>query len=75
MLSAIARTVPELPKARSQPRRWNAACNRLELQSRRQARALDALGRQAAVAEEALAQRHAAHLQALELERLVSARR
>ena len=39
----------------------------LELQARGQARALDALGGDLAVAEEALAQGDAAHLQALEL--------
>ena len=41
--------------------------HRLELQARGQARALHALGGDLAVAEEALAQGHAAHLQALEL--------
>jgi len=43
--------------------------HRLELQARRQARALDALGGDLAVAEKPLAERDAAHLQALQLER------
>src|SRR4029077_9586700 len=43
--------------------------HRLEFHARSQARALDALGGDLAVAEEALAQGDAAHLQALERER------
>src|ERR1700732_2153402 len=43
--------------------------HRLELQARRQARALHALGGDLAVAEKPLTQRDAAHLQALELKR------
>src|SRR5262249_48076020 len=41
----------------------------LELQARRHPRPLDALGRNLAVAEEPLAERDTAHLQALELQR------
>ncbi len=41
----------------------------LELESRGHARAVDSLGRDLAIAEETLAQRNAAHLQTLELER------
>src|SRR4029077_14776672 len=52
------------PAARAERR-----LHRLELESCRQARALEALGGDLAVAEEALADADAAHLQALKLER------
>src|SRR5215472_11978033 len=55
--SPMARTAPE------------CRLHRLELQARSQACALEAPCRDLAVAEEPLALRHAAHLQALELER------
>ena len=62
--------MPELPNARVPAAAQERRLDRLEFQPRRQPRALDALGRQAAIAEVALAQRHAADLQALELQRL-----
>ena len=62
--------MPELPTTRSQPRLAVGDLDRLELLRAYEARPLEPLRRQLAVGEEALRQRDAAEVQALELQRL-----
>ena len=61
--------MPELPAVVLPAAPPERRLHRLELEPRAEPRALEALGGDLAVAEKSLAQGHAAHLQALELER------